>query len=62
MPGGLDSFLFGTLERALLPTGLHHMFYSPLLYTAAGATVLPTYQISHDVMVGGQTIAANTPL
>lgn len=62
LPGGLDSFLFGVLERALLPTGLHHMFYSPLLYTSAGGTVIPTYQIASEVSVAGATFKAGMPL
>ncbi|MCR8612890.1 MAG: glucose PTS transporter subunit IIA [Mycoplasma sp.] len=33
---GLDSFVFGYLERALVPFGLHHVFYAPLWWTAAG--------------------------
>ena len=33
---GLDSFLFGFAERSLVPFGLHHVFYAPLWWTAAG--------------------------
>ena len=33
---GLDSFLFGFGERALVPFGLHHVFYAPLWFTGAG--------------------------
>lgn len=62
MGGGADSLLFGIFERALLPTGLHHMFYSPLLYTSAGATVSGDYQIASSVIVDGHTFAAGTHL
>ena len=51
LPGGIDSFLFGLIEAAIRPTGLHHMFYSPLLYTSAGATVIPSYNIASGVSV-----------
>lgn len=33
---GFNSFIFGYIERSLVPIGLHHAFYSPLWYTAAG--------------------------
>ena len=33
---GLDSFVFGFAERALVPFGLHHVFYAPLWWTQAG--------------------------
>lgn len=39
IPYGFDSFIFGFIERCLVPFGLHHVFYSPLWYTAAGADV-----------------------
>ncbi|MDR3257608.1 MAG: PTS transporter subunit EIIC, partial [Mycoplasmataceae bacterium] len=35
-PYGFNSFVFGFFERALVPFGLHHAFYAPLWYTAAG--------------------------
>lgn len=41
----LSSFIFGVIERSLIPFGLHHIFYSPFWYefgqyvTAAGETV-----------------------
>ncbi len=37
LPFGLNSLIFGIIERALLPFGLHHVFYTPLWYTALGA-------------------------
>lgn len=33
---GLDSFVFGVVERSLIPFGLHHVFYAPLWWTGAG--------------------------
>lgn len=36
---GFNSFAFGFIERALVPLGLHHAFYSPLWYTNAGGSV-----------------------
>ena len=35
---GFNSFLFGYIERALVPFGLHHAFYSPLWYTSVGGS------------------------
>lgn len=41
----LSAFIFGVIERSLIPFGLHHIFYSPFWYefgeyvTAAGETV-----------------------
>ena len=32
----LAPFLYGTLERLLIPTGLHHLVYTPFLYTSLG--------------------------
>ncbi|RKX66938.1 MAG: hypothetical protein DRP42_02040 [Tenericutes bacterium] len=29
-PAGIDAFAFGVVERALVPFGLHHAFYTPL--------------------------------
>ena len=34
----LAPFLYGTLERLLLPFGLHHMLTIPMNYTALGGT------------------------
>lgn len=39
IPFGFDSFIFGFIERSLVPFGLHHVFYSPLWYTSAGGDV-----------------------
>lgn len=36
--GGVNALIFGFLERSLVPTGLHHAFYSPLWYTSAGGS------------------------
>ncbi len=38
-PGGMDSFVFGYIERALIPFGLHHAFYTPLWFSGAGGTL-----------------------
>lgn len=31
-------FIYGLIERSLIPFGLHHIFYSPLWFTGAGGT------------------------
>lgn len=37
--GFVGSFLFGVLERSLIPLGLHHVFYMPLWQTSVGGCV-----------------------
>ncbi len=36
--GNFGIFLYGMLERLLIPTGLHHLIYTPFLYTSLGGT------------------------
>jgi len=36
--GAFISFFFGMTERLLVPTGLHHVQYTPFWYTAVGGT------------------------
>ena len=31
--GAMGTFLYGTIERSLIPVGLHHVFYTPFWYT-----------------------------
>lgn len=38
MPYGTDAFIFGIVERSLVPFGLHHAFYTPLWFTSAGGS------------------------
>ncbi|MDK2819670.1 MAG: PTS transporter subunit EIIC, partial [Mycoplasmataceae bacterium] len=33
---GFNAFIFGYIERSLVPLGLHHAFYSPLWYSSVG--------------------------
>jgi PTS system glucose-specific IIC component len=44
LPAGLDSFAFGYIERALIPFGLHHVFYAPLWWTSAGGSFTPAFE------------------
>ena len=46
----LAPFLFGTLERLLLPFGLHHMLTIPINYTELGGT----YTILSGAQAGTQ--------
>lgn len=46
----LAPFIYGTLERLLLPFGLHHMLTIPMNYTSFGGT----YTIATGVNVGSQ--------
>lgn len=50
-------FIFGTLERLLLPFGLHHMLTVPMNYTELGGT----YQILTGAKAG-QIVAGQDPL
>ncbi|WP_139693420.1 PTS transporter subunit EIIC [Sporolactobacillus terrae] len=34
--GNFGLFMYGALERLLIPTGLHHLVYTPFLYTSLG--------------------------
>ncbi len=38
--GGLGVFLFGFLNRSLIPTGLHHFLWMPFDFTAIGGTAV----------------------
>ena len=37
--GYYGTFLYGVIERALIPFGLHHVFYLPFWQTAVGGTM-----------------------
>ena len=51
--GGFGYFLFGFLERFLLPTGLHHLIGSPIWYTELGGSAI----IDGEKFVGAWNIA-----
>ncbi|MGL5043074.1 MAG: PTS transporter subunit EIIC [Culicoidibacterales bacterium] len=36
--GNFGIFMYGALERLLIPTGLHHLVYTPFLYTSLGGS------------------------
>ena len=50
--GYAGTFIFGFLERALIPFGLHHVFYIPFWQTALGGTAT----IDGVVVAGAQNI------
>jgi len=50
----LAPFIYGTLERLLLPFGLHHMLTIPMNYTSFGGTYLIQTGISAGTEVFGQ--------
>ncbi|MGL5205734.1 MAG: PTS transporter subunit EIIC, partial [Metamycoplasmataceae bacterium] len=51
---GFNAFIFGYIERALVPLGLHHAFYSPLWYTSVGGILdLSDMAIVNGMAVGG---------
>ncbi|MDD3251266.1 MAG: PTS transporter subunit EIIC [Lachnospiraceae bacterium] len=43
--GNFGIFLYGSLERLLIPTGLHHLVYTPFLYTKLGGAATVGGQI-----------------
>ena len=48
----LAPFIYGTLERLLLPFGLHHMLTIPMNYTSFGGT----YEIMTGVNAGSKVL------
>ena len=46
------TLLFGIIKRALIPFGLHHVFYMPFWQTAVGGTM----EVAGNVVQGGQNI------
>lgn len=50
--GYFGTFLFGLIKRALIPFGLHHVFYLPFWQTAVGGTM----EIGGKLIQGGQNI------
>ncbi len=46
------TFIYGLIERALIPFGLHHVFYTPFWYTPLGGTAL----IDGNYVSGAQNI------
>src|SRR5699024_2064454 len=36
--GNFGLFVYGALERLLIPTGLHHLVYTPFLYSSLGGS------------------------
>ena len=50
--GSFGYFIYGFLDRALIPTGLHHLVYTPFQFSALGGSI----------EVGGQTIQGAFPI
>ncbi len=50
--GYVGTLIFGLIKRALIPFGLHHVFYMPFWQTAVGGTM----EIAGQVVQGGQNI------
>ncbi len=50
----LAPFVYGTLERLLLPFGLHHMITIPMNYTSFGGTYIVQTGVSAGTTVFGQ--------
>ena len=50
--GYAGTFIYGLLERALIPFGLHHVFYMPFWQTAVGGTAI----IDGITVTGAQNI------
>ncbi len=50
--GYAGTFIYGIIERALIPFGLHHVFYMPFWQTSVGGTM----EIGGQVISGAQNI------
>jgi maltose/glucose PTS system EIICB component len=50
--GNFGIFTYGTLERLLIPTGLHHLVYTPFLYSSLGGVA----EIGGQVFEGARNI------
>ncbi len=50
--GYFGTLIFGIIKRALIPFGLHHVFYMPFWQTAVGGTM----EVAGQVVQGGQNI------
>ncbi len=50
--GYVGTLIFGLIKRALIPFGLHHVFYMPFWQTAVGGTA----EVAGQVIEGGQNI------
>ena len=50
--GYIGTLIFGLIKRALIPFGLHHVFYMPFWQTAVGGTM----EIGGKIIQGGQNI------
>lgn len=50
--GYAGTFLYGLMERALIPFGLHHVFYLPFWQTGVGGTL----EVSDQLIEGAQNI------
>lgn len=50
--GYFGTLIFGIIKRALIPFGLHHVFYMPFWQTAVGGTM----EVGGELIQGGQNI------
>ncbi|OJF91607.1 PTS transporter subunit EIIC [Alkalibacterium sp. 20] len=50
--GNFGLFLYGALERLLIPTGLHHLVYTPFLYTELGGIA----EVGGEIFEGARNI------
>ncbi|MBQ8198395.1 MAG: PTS transporter subunit EIIC [Lachnospiraceae bacterium] len=50
--GYVGTLIFGLIKRALIPFGLHHVFYMPFWHTALGGTM----DVAGQTVAGGQNI------
>lgn len=50
--GNFGIFTYGALERLLIPTGLHHLIYTPFLYSSLGGTA----EVGGQIFEGARNI------
>ena len=54
--GYVGTLIFGLIKRALIPFGLHHVFYMPFWQTAVGGTM----EVAGQMVQGGQNISLHS--
>ena len=51
--GYIGTLIFGLIKRALIPFGLHHVFYMPFWQTAVGGTM----EVAGQLVQGDKTFS-----
>ena len=61
--GAFGTFIFGFIERLLIPTGLHHILNQTVRFTAVGGTaVIDGEQVAGALNIFNASLASKTPV